>query len=70
METYLKQGEANALNVYTVGFNNSDLLGYANFPWLYSSDPKGDGVVIKHSSLLGGTLDRYNLGRTLTHEVG
>lgn len=47
-----------------------DLLGYAAFPWDYGSRPAQDGVVIRYSSMPRGTLAPYNLGRTLTHEVG
>jgi hypothetical protein len=66
MHAKLKSDPATTLNVYFVG--NSGYLGYAQFPW--EADEVFDGVVIYNASILGGSLENYNLGRTLTHEVG
>ncbi|TFK38136.1 metalloprotease [Crucibulum laeve] len=73
MKKRLRRGDASALNIYSVGFTggaNSGLLGYSNFPSAYSRDPNDDGVVVLYSSLPGGAMQDYNLGRTVTHEVG
>ncbi|KAF8650035.1 hypothetical protein AX16_005452 [Volvariella volvacea WC 439] len=73
MKNQLRAGGRADLNVYTVGFRSSStstLLGYATFPWDHSSANKADGVVIRHSTLPGGTAVPYDLGQTLTHEVG
>ena len=72
-KTTTRVGGKNILNVWIADPTNeemSGLLGYATFPEYYEDDPAMDGVVINYTTLPGGTLDRYNLGRTATHEVG
>ena len=73
MKTSNRKGGPGDLNVWTVGFENgpdSGLLGYATFPHEYQEGPQNDGVVILHSSLPGGKMMNYNMGHTLTHELG
>lgn len=69
MKSALRQGDARTLNIYSV--NPADnTLGWAYYPWVYSSQPIYDGVVILYSSVPGGSAAPYNLGDTATHEVG
>ena len=62
----LHKGTKAALNVYVANLGDG-LLGYATFP---GGSLAKDGVVVLNASLPGGTAAPYNLGDTLTHEVG
>ncbi|MBP9790436.1 MAG: T9SS type A sorting domain-containing protein [Bacteroidia bacterium] len=59
------------LNLWTVDWEpgSPDLLGYAQFP---GGPDETDGVVIGYTNFgtTGNVLAPYNLGRTVTHEVG
>ena len=68
MKTQTRVGTASTLNIWSVDM--PDGLGYATFPNWYASQPKLDGVVINYQSVPGGAATNFNLGKTVTHEVG
>ena len=69
MKQALAIDPAHRLNVYTCSPGH-DLLGWSYFPFSFPEDNFMHGVVIHYGSLPGGPIVPYNLGRTLTHEVG
>jgi hypothetical protein len=71
MKKALRRGDASVLNIYvtTAGV----YLGWAYFPSTYKTQPYLDGLVIDWESMLGTSTryeDRYDLGKTATHEAG
>jgi hypothetical protein len=69
MKAALRQGGANALNVYST--SGEAFLGWATFPSSYEEHAYLDGVVIDYRSMPGGPYGKaFSLGKTLTHEVG
>ncbi|EEY21773.1 metalloprotease [Verticillium alfalfae VaMs.102] len=72
MRRALRQGGQETLNIYFMPYV-SGYLGYCTFPnfWDAGSDEFiYDGCAVLSDSLPGGSLARYNLGRTATHEIG
>jgi Pregnancy-associated plasma protein-A/PKD domain len=68
MKNALNWDPARYLNVYTNDANG--LLGYATFPQ-QSAGTSRDGVVVLWNSVgRNAPIQKYNLGRTLTHEIG
>ncbi|KAI9448328.1 Metalloprotease [Lactarius indigo] len=70
MKGELYKGGPADLNIYSVGFTSTDHLGYATFPFDYTTKPQDDGIVILYSSVPGGQTAPFNEGKTATHEVG
>ncbi len=67
---YLNIWVVNTINSSSVP-NGGTILGYAQFPWLLSSQGSTDGIVIRADRV--GTIGYGNMsdaGRTLTHEIG
>lgn len=69
MKAALHRGGAKDLNVYTVD-PASGLLGWGSFPSDYVGAPSEDGIVVRWSTLPGGSSARYNRGDTVVHETG
>lgn len=67
MKSTTRVGGAGTLNVWSVDIGG---LGFATFPQWYAGDPLLDGVVIDYTSVPGGSATNFDLGKTLTHEVG
>lgn len=70
MKTKFRTGGADVLNVYAIGMPNVSTLGWATFPSAYKSNPIEDGIVLRYTTMPGGSNTNLNLGRTLTHEAG
>ena len=69
MKSALRKGDEKTLNLYSVDFGNG-LLGYSSFPWDVKDNLTDDGIVFQYSTVPGGSETGYNLGKTVTHEVG
>jgi hypothetical protein len=73
MKSALRQGGADALNIYTSA-PGGGVLGWATFPDGVKSSSgvinSNDGIVIRFDTLPRGTLSPYNEGDTGVHEVG
>lgn len=66
----ISPGDEYALHIWVVNFVNN-LLGYAQFPWDYENNASTDGVLIGKDTFQQSNLHPdYNLGKTLSHEVG
>jgi hypothetical protein len=59
---------AKYFNVWVCGMNDA-FLGYATMP-ADGSAPNEEGVVVDYRTLPGGSLSRFDAGKTLTHETG
>ena len=63
----LNKGDKSTLNVYTARVAGGP-FGWTRWPWDFADGV--DGIVIRYSTLPGGSSYPYNKGDTLTHEVG
>jgi len=69
MKAATRQGDCGALNVWWTDLAGGT-LGYAYFPERCPTWPDDDGVVMRHTTGVGGSEAPYNDGATLIHEVG
>ncbi|KAK2757696.1 hypothetical protein FQN54_004665 [Arachnomyces sp. PD_36] len=72
MKKALRKGTYSTLNVYFVG-SMGDTLGFCPFPEDVKEGSDAfieDGCIVAAGTVPGGTANEYNLGITLTHEVG
>lgn len=71
MKKALHKGTYATLNVYFVQLSGGS-LGYCYFPKANPSanDKIMDGCVVRFDTTPGGSLNNYNQGKTVTHEVG
>ncbi|MGW6932177.1 zinc metalloprotease [Lentzea sp. NPDC054927] len=67
MKTQTRAGTAATLNIWSADIEG---FGFATFPAWYAGDKKMDGVVIDYATVPGGSEVNFNLGKTVTHEVG
>lgn len=66
----IQSGDEYKLNIWVVNFTTG-LLGYAQFPWSYSSNPTTDGIVIDKNLFKQTELSsNFSIGGVITHEVG
>ncbi len=63
----LNRGGSSTLNIYTVSPAET-LYGWNRWPWDYADG--ADGVVLRYTTLPGGSEYHYEEGDTATHEVG
>lgn len=74
VKTTLGTNIGGSLNIYLANICKQSpgdgLLGWATFPWWLESDAAMDGVVLLNASLPGGAAQKFNLGKTATHEIG
>ncbi|PKS05690.1 hypothetical protein jhhlp_007957 [Lomentospora prolificans] len=73
MKRSLRKGTYKDLNIYFQTALSGDALGYAYLPTSVSAGSNEfyrDGVSLNAQTVPGGSLPKFNLGKTGTHEVG
>lgn len=72
MKKALRKGTYRSLNIYFLK-DMGDNLGYCYFPESVTSGSTAyirDGCTVLYSTVPGGSATNFNLGHTVTHEVG
>ncbi|EHA55186.1 hypothetical protein MCOR27_007509 [Pyricularia oryzae] len=71
MKTALRKGTYKDLNLYFLSSIPGGILGYCYFPAsATTSTVRLDGCTIASGTVPGGSISRFNLGKTAVHEVG
>lgn len=70
VKTALRVGGPRALNIYSVITPDPGAIAWAAYPWRYAADRIDDGIVADYQIFPGGNHLPYNMGRSITHEVG
>ncbi|KAG4416893.1 hypothetical protein IFR04_009971 [Cadophora malorum] len=73
MKSALRKGDYKTLNLYFTTFLRGNALGYAYYPTTTTVGSRAfnlSGATNRFDTVPGGTATNYNLGKTVTHEVG
>ena len=70
MKSQLARDVSHTLNVYVCPDLSQYVPAWASFPFDFEESNTMHGVVVLKDTFPGGTFAPFNLGRTLTHEIG
>ncbi len=69
ISNFRQESRVGGMNMMNVWWNLArGYLGYATYP--FSGSRRSDGIVNNHGSVLGGSINGYNQGKTWLHEAG
>ncbi|KAF9013183.1 hypothetical protein BDQ17DRAFT_1536877 [Cyathus striatus] len=73
MKDKLRVGGPAGMNVFSVGLIEREFAGYLGFatmPENYKEYLQYDGIFLNQASFPDGALEKFDMGKTLTHEAG